>query len=217
MINYILCDLEGCMTSSKFVYDTLFPYFINNVDDLFDNTHPDSVANALNALRKELESEGMASEPEDVAAYLISLTRKDIKHPALKYLQAVVWENGYLSGKIKAHLYEDVPPALDAWKKGGKLMGVYSAGSISAQKQIFKHSVYGDLNKYFTHYFDLRYGQKKSASAYTKIAEMLYVSDNENELNAASEAGMKTLQVVRENVVLSLQHEAVPSFSKVKI
>jgi enolase-phosphatase E1 len=116
-----------------------------------------------------------------------------------------LWEEGYLSGEIKGHVYPDVAPALKTWKANGIDMGVFSSGSVDAQKLIFGYSVNGDLTPYFSAYFDTKTGGKRDVITYRKIAEILeiqpetilFLSDIVEELQAAKDAGFQTIQLVR--------------------
>ena len=84
-------------------------------------------------------------------------------------------------------------------------MGVFSSGSIAAQKLIFGFSVLGDLTPFFYHYFDTTTGGKKETETYPKIAEaiglyeseIIFLSDITDELVAADAAGFQTVQLVR--------------------
>ena len=102
-------------------------------------------------------------------------------------------------------MYADVLPALEHWKSFGIQMGVFSSGSIAAQKLIFGYSELGDLTPFFSHYFDTTTGGKKEAETYPKIAnaigfqasKIIFLSDITDELVAADAAGLQTVQLVR--------------------
>ncbi|KAJ1568281.1 homocitrate synthase lys21, partial [Nowakowskiella sp. JEL0078] len=74
---------------------------------------------------------------------------------------------------------------------------IYSSGSVDAQKLIFGYSDKGDLLHYFSDYFDTAVGLKIEKQSYEKIAkainvsasDILFVSDNVNEIKAAQAAG----------------------------
>ena len=84
-------------------------------------------------------------------------------------------------------------------------MGVFSSGSITAQKLIFGYSVSGDLTPYFSAYFDTTTGGKREVETYIKISqelkiqpsEILFLSDIVEELEAAQQAGLQTMQLTR--------------------
>ena len=77
---------------------------------------------------------------------------------------------------------------------------IYSSGSVEAQKLLFRHSTQGDLTKYLKNYFDISTsGNKKTPTSYTRIAadlgvnpsDIVFCSDDENELKAARDAGYR--------------------------
>ena len=60
----------------------------------------------------------------------------DVKATGLKQLQGLIWQSGFESGELKAHVYDDVPPALAAWNAAGKDVRIYSSGSVQAQTAV---------------------------------------------------------------------------------
>ena len=91
---------------------------------------------------------------DDIINTLYRWSEEDRKITPLKTVQGVLWEKGYTSGEIKGHVYEEVAESLKSWKEQGIELGVFSSGSIAAQKLIFGYSEAGDLTPYFSHYFD---------------------------------------------------------------
>ncbi|NDE11777.1 MAG: acireductone synthase, partial [Chitinophagia bacterium] len=132
---------------------------------------------------------------------------QDLKITPLKTLQGILWQKGYQNGELLGHVYDDVPISLDKWKENGKKMGVFSSGSVNAQKLLFSHSVKGNLSHFFTHHFDTIIGPKRVAETYVLIAKeialsadrILFLSDVLEELAAADKAGMKTMQIRRDD------------------
>jgi enolase-phosphatase E1 len=102
-------------------------------------------------------------------------------------------------------MYADVKPALERWTAMGMKLAIFSSGSIAAQKQLFGFSTEGDLTPYFSAYFDTTTGMKRDEQTYQLIVKqldapansVLFLSDIHQELEAAKEAGMRTLQLVR--------------------
>jgi enolase-phosphatase E1 len=84
-------------------------------------------------------------------------------------------------------------------------MGIFSSGSVAAQKLLFGYTETGDLNRYFEHYFDTNTGSKRDVETYKKIAEkinlnpqfIVFLSDIVEELDAAKQAGFQTIQLTR--------------------
>jgi enolase-phosphatase E1 len=220
---FILTDIEGTTTSVSFVYDVLFPYFRENMQKVRTMLHLQEVQAIFREtirLAQEIENKIIASE-EEVIETLIHWSNEDKKITPLKDLQGILWKEAYETGVIKGHVYDDVAPALKAWKDAGIQLGVFSSGSITAQKLIFGYSVSGDLTPYFSAYFDTTTGGKREVETYIKISqklnkqpsEILFLSDIVEELEAAQQAGLQTIQLVRpgtlanwKNSVLSFSH-----------
>src|SRR5690606_25171087 len=130
---------------------------------------------------------------------------EDRKHTALKALQGMVWEAGYASADFTAPVYPDATAALKRWHDAGHPLAVYSSGSVPAQKLLFAHTDAGDLTGLFSAWFDTGVGGKRDAASYTKIGQalgaapdgILFLSDVVAELDAAREAGLRTILVDR--------------------
>jgi enolase-phosphatase E1 len=226
-MQYILTDIEGTSTSVAFVYEVLFPYFKENVSDYFQKNypHPDLEAPVAAVRATVLEERGETIDIGGVVDQLIAWTVADRKHTALKSVQGLVWAAAYQAGAIKGHVYSDVPPALEAWKKAGYQLGVYSSGSVAAQQLLFGFSEFGDLKPYFSHYFDTLVGPKREAASYRNIlaalnlpaSAVLFLSDVEAELDAAEEAGMHTIQLVRPGTTASAKHTLATDFTEIDL
>lgn len=226
MIKYILTDIEGTTTDILFVHKTLFPYSYQKLPD-FVRTHADELAVAEYILETQqtlLEEKDEDADLEQVIEALLDWIREDRKHPALKKLQGMIWREGYESNAFKGHVYSDVVPQLENWRMQGTRIGIYSSGSVEAQKLLFGCSEYGDLTYLFNHYFDTGVGHKKEVQSYQNIAkivkilpeEILFLSDVEAELDAAKEAGMQSIQLVREGTQPSKNHVTARDFLEIK-
>jgi enolase-phosphatase E1 len=155
-----------------------------------------------------------------LAAILEEWIRQDRKHPALKALQGLLWRDGYETGELIGHLYADVPPVLNRLRTGGTVLGVYSSGSALAQRYLFRYSCAGDVSGLIAHFFDTSIGHKREAEAYRSISAALvlrpsriaFLSDTEAELDAAAEAGMRAVQLVRGATQPSARHPNVSNF-----
>ena len=129
----------------------------------------------------------------------------DSKDPSLKELQGHIWEEGYRSGALRGEVFADVAPALDRWQREGVSVGVFSSGSVLAQRLLFRHSTAGDLTRFITWHFDTAVGAKIEAASYARIANSMavpppsitFVSDVVRELDAAAAAGLRTALSVR--------------------
>lgn len=225
MIRYILTDIEGTTTSIHFVHKVLFPYAKEHLRDYIEvHINEPEVKICLDEAAQTIYDEThIWAEREQCIAILEKWIDDDRKHPALKKLQGYIWRDGYETGKFTGHVYEDVPDALREWKDRDLQLGVYSSGSVEAQQLLFRHSDFGDLSTHFNSFFDTQAGQKKESDSYKFIAtqlpfltsEILFLSDIEEELDAAKTAGMETIQLVREGTTASERHETATNFVEV--
>ena len=206
-IKYILTDIEGTTSSIHFVYEVLFPYFREHLNDLTKHAHIDEVKQAFaNVIDIAAKEEGKhLTTTEEVLACLKQWSDDDRKLTPLKTVQGVIWKSGYESGQITGHVYDDVPAALNQWRASGLKIGVFSSGSVAAQKLLFRYSDFGDLSGHFSNHFDTTTGSKKEVETYQKITQLLglapeqilFLSDITDELSAAAQAGLQTIQLVR--------------------
>lgn len=221
-IRAILTDIEGTTSSIDFVHQTLFPYARQRLRG-FLKAHADRVE--VQALIDEVEAIEHAELSLDEAADVLERwIEQDRKLTPLKDLQGLIWREGYEAGELKGHVYADTPAALRRWHAQGLKLCVYSSGSVEAQKLIFGHTEYGDLTPLFSAYFDTRVGAKREADSYRTIArrigvpagEVLFLSDVGEELDAAREAGMQTLQLIRDDKALPFAaHRRASDFTKI--
>jgi enolase-phosphatase E1 len=215
----ILTDIEGTTTPIAFVRDELFPYARMHLSE-FLRAHaarPD-VAAAL------AEAADLAGD-QPVLQALLGWMDQDAKITPLKTLQGLIWDDGYRQGRLTGRIYPDVPPVLRRWHEAGLRLYVYSSGSKAAQRLIFSHSDAGDLEPLFGGFFDTTTGPKRAADSYRMIAratglppeEFLFLSDIEQELDAAAEAGMGVCQLVRpqDGTHASARHKTAPDFPAV--
>lgn len=201
----LLLDVEGTTTAISFVSDVLFPFARERMAKALAEVQPGSaLAEAVARLREEWEADGALREaaPEfgDGAACALALMDQDRKSTGLKAIQGLLWEEGYRSGALRAHVFDDVPEALRRWRAAGARVYVFSSGSVLAQELLFAHTEGGALTPLLDGHFDTTTGPKREPGAYRRIAEavglqaseVLFLSDVPAELDAAREAGMAT-------------------------
>jgi enolase-phosphatase E1 len=224
-IQLILTDIEGTTTSIDFVYDILFPYFRSHIGELRGLIdHPEiqkafkqTVDSAMSLENKKLNS------IDEIINTLYRWSEEDRKLTPLKTVQGIIWKNGYESGAIKGHVYDEVLESFQNWTAEGKQIGIFSSGSVPAQKLLFANSTFGDLTTYISCYFDTQTGGKREVETYEKIARkvdirpenILFLSDIKEELEAADKAGINTLQLIRENKIQDWK-DAVRDFSQIQ-
>lgn len=223
-IRAVVADIEGTTSSMEFVHDVLFPYASRNLADFVRDHESDAeVAGLLEDVRKE------AGEPQAdtgrLTQILLTWIAEDRKATPLKALQGLIWEHGYRNGDYTAHVYADTEPAFRRWSDRGAAIYIYSSGSVKAQELLFGHSEAGDLRPLIAGYFDTRVGPKRDAASYSAIADriglpadaILFLSDVADELDAAADAGMETMQIARDEPVRSGRHAVARDFDEVVI
>jgi enolase-phosphatase E1 len=222
-IKAIVTDIEGTTSSIAFVYDTLFPYARKKLPD-FVRKHaqqPDMVNILADTM---VEADEAEASTERCIEILLQWMTEDKKATPLKALQGMIWEHGYALSDFTGHVYDDAASNLAAWHDAGIDLYVYSSGSVKAQQLLFSHSDAGDLTPLFKGYFDTRIGQKREVESYKAIIdhiglpadEILFLSDSIEELDAARDAGMQTIQLVRDNTEPSDSHLVAHSFDDIQ-
>lgn len=224
----ILSDIEGTTSGISFVHQTLFPIAYQEMDSFVRmNWRSGFIEEELDQVRKEIA--GTERSPSEVSVDKVIDTlrqwiRSDKKHPALKSIQGKIWRHSFESGRIKGHVYPDVPPNFRKWKTNGIVIAIFSSGSIEAQQLLFQYSEAGDLTPLISHYFDTTTGPKQDPTSYLLICarlgldpqDILFLSDIVEELDAAQAVGMQTVQVVRESEPESESaHQRIHSFDDI--
>ena len=222
----ILLDIEGTTTPIAFVHEVLFSYARAHAKDfLRNNQDSDEVRADIALLREEhaADQNKNLQPPESIADYIDWLIDRDRKSTGLKSLQGKIWRQGYLDGSLKSQVFADVAPALERWRAAGLTISIFSSGSVLAQQLLFAHTDAGDLTKFIDDYFDTNVGKKGEPESYRKIAaalnlepgEILFISDVVAELEAAKEAGMRTLLSVRPGNLPQKWPHVIRSFDEV--
>ncbi|KAH8418534.1 hypothetical protein KR009_011735 [Drosophila setifemur] len=232
----VLVDIEGTTTSISFVHDVLFPYARKNVEKFLNDSWSDGetkqIVQDLQQVPQFAEYKATLSAPSAeanvalIAHFVRHLITKNLKITPMKTLQGLIWAKGYENGELKGHVYEDVPAAFQAWRNAGLRIGVYSSGSVAAQKLIFAHSIEGDLLTHLTAHFDTHVGHKQDKQSYTNISkslgeepqQILFLTDIPGEAAAARAAGLQAIILQRPgNAALSVDQknsfEVIPDFT----
>ncbi|CCF58206.1 hypothetical protein KAFR_0E00520 [Kazachstania africana CBS 2517] len=199
----LLLDIEGTVCPISFVKDVLFPHFAAEVPAIVQSTDATIV---------EILSNFQINDPVKLQQHILDLVARDVKDATLKQLQGHVWATGYQSGQIKAPVYKD---AIDLIKRKSKIF-IYSSGSVKAQKLLFEfvadpsdYTKSIDLRPFIHGYFDINTsGKKIEEQSYKNILEsiemtqnpeqVLFLSDNPLELDAAKKAGLTVGLAIRE-------------------
>ena len=220
MIQAIITDIEGTTSSLAFVKETLFPYARDHIEE-FVHAHENDIL-IRRALDEAANIIGVESpDTNQIVRSLIQWIDEDKKITPLKTIQGLLWEQGYRNGHFKGHIYEDAVHNLKKWKDNDIRLYVFSSGSIHAQKLLFGHTEFGDLNPLFSGYFDTNIGSKTSVNSYRRISEeiavkpehCLFLSDIKQELEAAHLAGMYPIWLVRcEEIDPEAEYKQIPDF-----
>jgi len=232
MVKAILLDIEGTTTPIDFVHKTLFPYARARMAGFVQQNFAE-LKFEISQLENEQASDGdyaadlRPDSPNSVADYLTYLIDNDRKSTPLKSIQGTIWLAGYENGDLVSTVYDDVPKALERWKGDGKIIAIYSSGSVLAQQLIFKYSDQGDLTRFVDRYFDTNIGHKREPESYKNItaelgidaAEILFVSDVLEELDAAQTSGLQTTLSLRNGnaeIKTGYSHRAVAAFDELE-
>ena len=221
-VQAVVVDIEGTTSATSFVYERLFPYSRERLADYLDDPRvPDLVARAC-------AEAAVAPTAANAVAALHGWVDADAKVTVLKDVQGVIWADGFARGELVSHLFPDVVPALRAWHERGIPLYVYSSGSVVAQRSWFGHTDDGDLTGLFAGNFDTATaGPKRETESYTRIAQtlgipaahLLFLTDVEAELDAATAAGWQGIQVTRpgEPHPAGTRHPVIASFADVHL
>jgi len=200
----LLLDIEGTVSPIAFVKQTLFPY-ASKALPAFVAAHADDVQVREWLQTAAQDMSAAAPDDADIVQQLQQWIAEDRKHTALKALQGRIWAQGYTDGEYQAPVYADAVTFMRQWHADGGDIAIYSSGSVLAQKLLFRHSEAGDLNPLLSAYFDTAVGAKQAMESYLNIidavevdaAEITFCSDVIAELDAAHQAGLRTVLVDR--------------------
>jgi enolase-phosphatase E1 len=236
----ILLDIEGTAAPIEFVSEVLFPFARAHLREyLREHAGTKALQRDLALLREEhrrdleqkLEPPHWAdaasdAQIESLGRYVFWLMDRDRKSTGLKSLQGKIWQQGYAEGKLKSQVFQDVPIALQDWKKKDLDVRIFSSGSVLAQKLFFANTEIGDLGGFLRGYFDTSTGSKIDAASYRRIAaafglpaaQVLFISDVTAELDAAKTAGMQALLCLRPGCIPQPEghgHSAIHTFNEI--
>ncbi|MCK5373717.1 MAG: acireductone synthase [Alphaproteobacteria bacterium] len=201
-IKVILTDIEGTVTSPSYRKDVLVPYISANLADYVWNNEPELIQH-LDAVREDERNPDLNTE-EVVEVLLRYLEDEEVTSP-LEFLQDMVSDEGYISGRLQAHVYDDVLCACKRWQDQGCLLYIYSSLSVQEQRLFLAHSQVGDISKIFSGLYDTKTGGKRLPGSYEKIAaaigvpmaDILFLTDNIEDAVTASNTGMKVIVLDR--------------------
>ena len=225
----VVVDIEGTTSSTASVHVGLYDYARPRLRPWIDSHAGSPEVAAAVAATVADAGLGPAATTADVVAALHTWMDDDVKATPLKTLQGQIWAEGFAAGELTAHVFADVAPRLRAWHASGRLLAVYSSGSVASQRAWFAHTHVGDLSGLIVAYFDtVNAGPKRNRASYAAIAaslgitptEALFLSDVPAELDAAADAGWRAIGLRRPGEPAEAwdfgRHPVVTSFAEVE-
>ncbi|MFD9905304.1 acireductone synthase [Streptomyces sp. NPDC059063] len=204
-VDAVVLDIEGTTSATGFVVDVMYPYARERFGALLaERAHDAVVARAVARIREETGEPD--ADPARIEKVLGAWADEDRKASPLKALQGVIWAEGFASGDLVAPFFGDVVPRLRSWYAAGIRLYVYSSGSVAAQHAWFTHSAEGRLDGLVSGWYDTENaGPKQESGSYRAITadigvppgRTLFLSDRRGELDAARDAGWRTVGVRR--------------------
>lgn len=205
-IKAVVLDIEGTTSSTNYVHDTLYPYSRTRFSQwLNKHEHEPRVQEQIKSVR------AISKEPDAdidrVVWWLNHWLDNDQKITPLKAFQGWIWQEGFAANELVSHFFADSIPAIKKWHAEGRQLYIFSSGSVTAQLSWFGNSPEGDLLPLFSGHYDTEnIGPKKQKSSYELItstiehapADIVFLSDLVDELDAARAAGWHTVGVRRE-------------------
>jgi enolase-phosphatase E1 len=192
-------DIKSTAIPRAYVGEVLRPYASEHLA-AFVAAHHDEPD--IQAILSEARRQVPGQDPADTLTHWMAV---DAPAAPLRALQGLIWREGFESGALAGPIYPDVGPSLRRWARAGIRLAIYSAASRETQRQLFAHAPEGDLTGLFQGFFDTRVGLKAEPDSFSRLAialavptmEVLYVAADEDELDSAAAAGMRTCQVLR--------------------
>ena len=212
-VRAVVLDVEGTIASQSFVTDVLFAYVRKALRGFLDaNMGQAASANpklkAWVAAWAAQHGAGTMTVTH-IEKSVLQAMDKGKKDGLLKQFEGMVMESGFHGGKLHGDFFPDLLPALRRWKDAQVPVYIYSSGSRLVQRLVFQYAHGVDLRPYLAGYFDTSSGDKVTASSYENIAlslgmdgeDILFLTDNPREVDAAHEAGWQVRLAVREGNV----------------
>lgn len=135
MIRAIVTDIEGTTSDIRFVHDVLFPYARERLAAFVTaQQYAEPVKSILDNLRDEISAPH--ASVSDLINVLFTFMDEDRKSTALKALQGIIWQDGYVNGDFTGHLYPDVLPALENGRRKG-LISMFIPLALSPRRNCY--------------------------------------------------------------------------------
>lgn len=204
-IEAVLMDIEGVLGPQSFLDETLVPHARERLGAFIaeHGEEDEEIEEALDEAGRLMG--GFSLKPREAEALLLRWMKQGRNPTPLKIIQGRIWQEGYAAGAFSAEVHGDAGPSLAAWKGQGLKLFTFSSSSELAQK-LWLSSAGSDAERLLDGFFDTRMGQKMEEEAYKAIAQeiglapsqILVLSGNVDELDAAASAGLATVRIARD-------------------
>lgn len=211
----VLVSVEGTASPRAFVREVLQPAAQAGMAALLAQDTRPEVAAALAEVARLVPGQ----------APLVTLRHwmeQDAPMPPLRALQALVWDDLFSAAPPEGAVYPDVPTCLRLWARVGLRLYGFCSGPAEIARVLFGHAPGGTLEDMFAAFFDPKIGNRHEPDTYIRLAiamnvptvEVLFLCDDEAELDAAAAAGMRTCQVLRGAAGGSRRHRVAADFAE---
>ncbi|MFP4097715.1 MAG: hypothetical protein ACLFP8_05340 [Alphaproteobacteria bacterium] len=204
-VKIILTSIEGIMTGSSYSADVMDPYITKTLPDYIWD-HETDLADKLDEVRTDERNPTLNTQ--EVIEVLLRY-QSDAQHTSVSQtLRCEVLSQGYKAGFLDVHIYEDALRAVKRWHDQGRRL--YACETFSKKEQdLLLASAQPNISTIFSGFFELHNGEQTTSHSYERIAAeigltpsgILYLTDDPEEALSASDAGMKTIIIDRQNSI----------------
>ncbi|MBH0775688.1 acireductone synthase [Nocardia bovistercoris] len=200
----VVLDIEGTTSPTASVREDLYGYTRARLPHWLAEYRDGAAASIITATRELADTPD--ADVDAVAEILRTWLGSDVKAEPLKAAQGLICAEGFRAGELHGEFFPDVAPALEKWHAAGIRLFVYSSGSVRNQRDWFEFARDRELASLINGHFDLATsGPKRERDSYERIAaaidvpaaQILFLSDHPDELDAAVEAGWSVIGVHR--------------------
>jgi enolase-phosphatase E1 len=220
----VILDIEGTAAPHDFFEKSLLPYLQSNLANyISENYTSEVIKDSVSRLSHKVDRESAIgfnvtkiptqnnSNGQNVSqAVADNILRMLYDNPKMSKVVVsiclLVWADGFKSGSLKGHVFNDVPAFLRNLRADGIRVVSLSLYLMEIQEMMFLRSKYGNLDQFFDGYCCTDdYGSKNNRETFYKIARklqqqpknILFVTNNQKEGDVAKSAGMEVLVIYR--------------------
>jgi enolase-phosphatase E1 len=215
----LIFAVEGTLCSRSYLEDVLEPYSRKHLAGFLRTYWFDGViARFRDQIAQEAGGRNFETwcqvHPDSGEAFvklydeILSKLNRPALSAALTELLEAIWREGLRKDDLRSQVFPDVPAALRNWTKSGRDVRTFSTLSVPSQCALLAKTTHGNLLGYFRDHYDTKLGCKRAPGSFCTIAddlrleprEVLFVSDESAELDAARVAGLATAWVRRGSI-----------------